>query len=94
VFRHCIGNNLFSHLAISKRVRYRATRDKLRLLKLLGLFYNFYEYEMLGLRRIEPARFAGAWLRRWREPLLYGRIALDLARGRGFSFERHMPRRG
>ena len=91
IFRHCIGNDLFSHLAISKRVRYRATRDKIRLLKLLGLFYNFYEYEMLPLRRIEPARFVGAWARRWRELLLYSRIALDFGLGRGFSFQRHLP---
>lgn len=91
IFRHCIGNDLFSHLAISKRVQYRATRDKIRLLKMLGLFYNFYEYEMLGLRRIEPARFFGAWLRRWREPVLYLRIGIDFARGRGFDFGRHIP---
>ena len=64
----------------------------MRLLKLLGLFYNFYEYEMLGLRRIEPARFIGAWLPRWREPLLYGRIAIDLGLGRGFAFQRYLPR--
>ncbi len=92
IFRHCMAENLFSHLAISKRVRYRATREKMRLLKLLGLFYNFYEYEMLGLRRIEPLRFLGAWLPRWREPLLYGRIALDLALGRGFVFEHYLSR--
>lgn len=92
LFRHCIGNDLFSHLAISKRVRFRATREKMGLLKMLGLFYNFYEYEMLGLRRIHPGRFASAWLPRWREPLLYARIALDLARKRGFVFDRYMPR--
>ena len=93
IFRHCMAENLFSHLAISKRVRYLATLEKMRLLRLLGLFYNFYEYEMLGLRRIDPVRFVGAWLPRWREPLLYGRIALDLALGHGFAFERYLPRR-
>ena len=42
---------------------------------LLNLLFNLYEYDYLPMRSVLTARFAGNWLRRWREVLLYIRMA-------------------
>lgn len=90
LFNHCIMADLFSHLAISKRVKYRLTKDRYKLARSLAYFFNFYEYEMLPLRVIKPGRFFGGWGRRWREIALYGHIALDMVIGRGFNYQRYL----
>ena len=91
IVRHCTAANLFAHLTISKRVRYRvASADKSRLV-LFNLLLKAYEYEMLPLRRTCSRRFVGTWLRRWREVLLYARIAFNLARGRRFETTTFLP---
>lgn len=91
VMKHCMAVNLFTHLAISKRVRYRVRSDAKRKMMLLNLFFNCYEYGMLPLRRMASPRFVGAWLRRWRELLLWARIGVDVALRRGFHFPRYLP---
>jgi UDP-MurNAc hydroxylase len=91
ILRHCMRSDLFSHLAISKRVRYRVSPDKKRLMVLLNLFFNCYEYEMLPVRRLLSRRFVTAWAPRWRELGLYARIATRLALGRGFDMARELP---
>jgi UDP-MurNAc hydroxylase len=94
IMRHCMAKDLFTHLAISKRVRYRVTSEKKTLLAMLNLFFNFYEYEMLPLRRLVSPRSIRAWLPRWREFLVYARVAANLALGRGFDMSRHLPASG
>jgi UDP-MurNAc hydroxylase len=91
VMKHCMAADLFTHLAISKRVRYRVAAEQKWRMLLLNLFFNFYEYEMLPLRRMASARFVTAWLPRWRELLLWARVATDLALRRGFHFPRYLP---
>jgi len=36
-------------------------------------------------------RFVAVWLRRWRELILYLRIAGDLGRGRDFAYRNYLP---
>lgn len=91
IMRHCMAANLFTHLSISKRVRYRVTADQKFRVTLLNLFFNFYEYEMLPARRMLTRRFARAWLPRWREALVYLQVAFHLALRRGFDMRRHLP---
>jgi UDP-MurNAc hydroxylase len=83
VFRHCMALDLFSHLAISKRARYRVARADRRAMVLLNLLFNLYEYDYLPLRSVLSRRFLTNWAHRWREVLLYLGIALTwLFRGR------------
>ncbi len=94
IMRHCMAKDLFTHLAISKRVRYRVTSEKKSRLTALNLFFNFYEYEMLPLRKLVTPRSIRAWLPRWREFLVHAHVALNLATGRGFDMSRHLPPAG
>jgi UDP-MurNAc hydroxylase len=93
VLRHCMASGLFAHLPISKRVRYRVTTEKKYLLTLLNLFFDWYEYELLPLRRILNRYFVTAWLRRWRELYLYAQIVKDVVFRRGFDYARYLPAR-
>ena len=89
VLHQCIERDLFSHLPISKRVRYRVTKDQKRTVEVLNLVFNLFEYDYLPLRSTLTRRFARNWVDRWRELVLYGRAALDLAVGRGIDVERY-----
>jgi UDP-MurNAc hydroxylase len=91
IMSHCMQANLFSHLGISKRVRYRVTTEKKALVQRLNFFFLFYEYETLPLRRLASVRFWRAWLPRWRELLLWTRVAGDLLLGRGLDPSRYLP---
>ncbi len=91
ILKQCMGLDLFSHLAISKRVRYRVTSARKKYIVLLNLLFNGYEYEMLPLQRMLSRRFVGVWLRRWREWALYVRIALSLTLRRKFDMADYLP---
>jgi UDP-MurNAc hydroxylase len=93
IMRQCMALHLFSHLAISKRVRYRVSAARKRDIMLLNLLFNAFEYEMIPLRRMMTRRFVGCWLRRWREWTLYARIATGLALRRKFDMARYLPAR-
>ncbi len=90
LFNHCIIADLFSHLAISKRVKYRMPKRLWKKARILAYFFNFYEYDMLPLRVIKPGRFIAGWARRWREVLLYAHIALDGLFGKSFDYRRYL----
>ncbi|MDG1462138.1 MAG: hypothetical protein P8R04_01095, partial [Gammaproteobacteria bacterium] len=94
LFNHCVIAELFSHLAISKRVKYRMPKRLWKKARVLAYFFNFYEYDMLPLRAIRPGRFMGGWLSRWRELLLYASIGLNALFGRSFDYRRylHIPK--
>ncbi len=91
IMRHCMRSDLFTHMAISKRVKYRVRSDKKRLMVLLNLFFNCYEYELLPMRQMATWRFVRAWIPRWREIPLWLRVFSELARGRGFDMTRYLP---
>jgi len=91
LFRHCIVSKLFSHLAISKRVRFRTTKSNLKRLRAWAYFLNFYEYNLFPMRNMARPRFIQQWLLRWREVLLYGHIAVNLVRRRSFRYIDYLP---
>ncbi len=92
LFKHCISVDLFSHLAISKRVKFRTTKADLRRLRSWAYFHNFFEWNLLPVRQISVGRFVGQWSRRWREVLLYFHIAANILVGKGFRFTNYLPR--
>ena len=93
ILRQCIAMNLFSHLSISKRVKYRVTSEKKRHVKTLNYIFNFYEYDLIPLSRLISWRYISEMLQRWREGFLYARIAFDLFTTRKFEMSRYLPPR-
>ena len=81
VLRQCLRMNMFGHAAISKRVRYLATRESMPALKRFELLLNAYELEFLPLRRNLSLATVRTYLRRWRELILYAEVAARMALG-------------
>jgi len=90
IMRHCIERDLFSHLPISKRVRFRVSAGRKRYLDLLLFVFNLYECGWLPLRRVATWRFLTTWLARWREIVLYAQILADYALRRDLTKYRYM----
>lgn len=92
LFHHCIRADLFSHLAISKRIKYRTTKSKLKQLRTLAYCFNFYEYNLFPLSQIRVSRFIMQWSRRWRELLLYIQILTNIIIGKPFVYTEYLTR--
>jgi UDP-MurNAc hydroxylase len=92
IFRRCMALDLFLYLGIAKRVLFRVRRADAKWINLLLLLFNLYECEMLPATNLLAPRFWGAWLPRWREALLYGRIAMRKALGHPFKMEDYLRR--
>ncbi len=90
LMRQCIAQLLFSHLPISKRVTYRATKNKVKYIKRMNLLFNLYEHDMLPLRRILTWRSIKAWSLRWREIWLYACLTKDLLFHKKLSFSKYL----
>ena len=52
---------------------------------------DLFDCEVLPLSKSLNARFVAVWLRRWREVVLYLRIAADLGLGRDFAYRNYLP---
>ncbi|MHB8533841.1 MAG: MBL fold metallo-hydrolase [Sulfuricaulis sp.] len=94
IFRHCIKLDLFSHLAISKRVKYRVTRRERKIVSLLNLLFNFYEYDMLPMRKILQWRFFETWALRWREIILYMFLVKDYLLNKKINYDNYLVPKG
>ena len=92
IFRQCMALDLFLHLGISKRVRFRSRRDDAKYHFLLELYFNLYESEMFPWRRMLTPRFVMTWIPRWREVVLYATIVLRRLRGHGFVMADYLRR--
>lgn len=96
IFRQCMALDLFLHLGIGKRVRFRCRKADAKYHFLLELLFNLYESEMLPWRRMLAPRFVMTWMPRWREVVLYGTVLARRLRGRRFvmaDYLRPPPRR-
>ena len=87
VFRTSLLLKMFGHAGISKRLRWQATKAEMPLLDLFSGILSWYEAEALPLRKLVNRRFAVSYLARWRELLLYARLASGVARGRGLRVQ-------
>lgn len=91
VLQQCMEMHLFSHLAISKRVKYRVTLSNKRHIQRMNWVFNLYEYEMLPIRNLASGRCIEALCYRWREVVLYLRIGIELLTTRKFDMSRYLP---
>lgn len=93
IFRQCMALNLFLHLGIGKRVRFRSKRADAKYHFLLELLFNLYESEMLPWWKMLTPRFVMTWIPRWREVLLYATILARRLRGRPFVMAHYLGRK-
>jgi UDP-MurNAc hydroxylase len=91
IMRQCMAMNLFSHLSISKRVRYRVTAEKKKYVQTLNHIFSLYEYDLFPVSRFLSWRYISEMLVRWREGFLYLHIAFDLLTTRRFEMNRYLP---
>jgi UDP-MurNAc hydroxylase len=82
ILKQALALNMFSHVGISKRVTYRATREDMHLLQQFVDILNYFEYELLPLRKLVTLRTAVCFSRRWRELVLYSQLMAERLRGR------------
>jgi UDP-MurNAc hydroxylase len=74
ILRQALRMNMFSQAGISKRVRWIATRQSMRLLEFFMLMLDFEEYELIPLWRNLSWRSLRVWSRRWREVVGYAQL--------------------
>ena len=78
MFLQCMMLDLFSHLSISKRVKYKVTKESRKRISGLNLLFNCYEYELVPYSKLFSFRSIENWLKRWREVFLYALWCRDL----------------
>lgn len=82
VMKQAMALNMFSHIGISKRVRYLSRYADSKYMSYFNTLLAAYEYEVLPLQRLFSSRTIKAYARRWRELLLYCQIAAGLLTGK------------
>lgn len=92
IMRQCLKLNLFTHLAVSRRVRYRVTSRSKRYVQRLNLLFNMYEYDWLPLHRALRPRVFQAYRLRWREVVLYLQFGRDWLLTRRVNPEKYIDR--
>jgi len=91
VFIMCVKQVNWSSLGISKRVRFRVKNADKMIVTYFTELNDLFDCEVLPLSKSLNARFVAVWLRRWREVVLYLRIAADLGLGRDFAYRNYLP---
>jgi UDP-MurNAc hydroxylase len=87
----CIHQVNWSSLGISKRVRFRVRQQDVRTVNMFLELNDMFDCEVLPLSKSMNPRFVLAWLRRWRELVLYAEVVLDMMKGSGFVYARYLP---
>lgn len=77
IFLRGIQFKIFSHMCIGKRVFYKVTKEEKKYMEALNMVFNFYDYDMLPVKKILSGRSIQSWFMRWRELLLYAMFAKD-----------------
>lgn len=82
VLNRAAALNMFGHVNISKRVRYQATSAEMPRLQRFVSMLNWYEYQVLPLPALLAPGTWRAYLRRWREFLVFFQVVVQRAMGR------------
>lgn len=90
IFLRGIEFRIFSHMCIGKRVFYKVTKKERKYMEALNLVFNFYDYEMIPLKRLFTKRSIESWIMRWRELLLYAMFSRDLVIYRKIDLENYL----
>jgi UDP-MurNAc hydroxylase len=91
VFIMCVKQVNWNSLGISKRVRFRVKNEHKSVVTYFSELNDLFDCEVLPLSKSLNSRFVMVWLRRWREIILYLRIAADLGRGHDFAYRNYLP---
>lgn len=91
ILDRCLASSLFSHLTVSKRVRFRTTRAGERQMNMLNMLLSLYEFDILPLRSVVRPRSVRAWLPRWREAVMYAQLLLELLVTRKVDLAHYLP---
>jgi UDP-MurNAc hydroxylase len=75
VLRQALRMNMFAHAGISKRIKWIATRESMKILGLFMFMLDLEEYELLPIRSNFRWRSIRVWARRWREVLGYVQLS-------------------
>jgi hypothetical protein len=87
----CVKQVNWNSLGISKRVRFRVKNEHKSVVTYFSELNDLFDCEVLPLSKSLNSRFVMVWLRRWREIILYLRIAADLGRGHDFAYRNYLP---
>lgn len=74
VLKKALAANMFSHVGISKRVKYRMHSEDRMHMVLFNQLLAAYEYDVLPLSELFSLRTLRSYARRWRELILYARL--------------------
>lgn len=81
ILRMSMMQEMFAHAAISKRLRYRVTKETFPVMEAwLGALY-LSEQRLIPLTRLARPEFIKTYLRRWREIPMIGQFLFAMARG-------------
>jgi UDP-MurNAc hydroxylase len=83
IFVPALLSKMFGHAAISKRLQWQATKADMKRLELFSGLLSWHEAEAIPFRKLLNRRFFVCYMDRWRELLLYARMAFGVLRGRG-----------
>lgn len=78
VLKKALASNMFSHVGISKRAKFRVRRADRKHMQYFKQLLAAYEYDALPLRKLLSWRSVKVYTRRWRELILY----VSLLRGK------------
>lgn len=81
----------WNSLGVSKRLRIRVKRQDIRYYTLFNELNNALELGSVQTKYILTARYLGAWLKRWREIVLYVQIIVQKLLRRPFSYQNYLP---
>ncbi len=82
VMKKAMALNMFSHIGISKRVKYISRYEDAKYMSKFNTLLAAYEYEVLPLDRLLSMRTAKVYARRWREVFLYFQMGTGLFFGK------------
>lgn len=90
IVQECIAKHNWASLGISKRVKWRMRRKDVKFLRIFEFLCNALDFEILPMSNLLEWRFLSVWFSRWREILLYIRIAGEISVRRRFEYRRYL----
>ncbi len=80
----------WNSLGVSKRLRIRVKRKEIKYYSWFNDLNNALELGTIQAKYIFTPRYLFAWLKRWREVILYLQIIFNLARGKKFLYQNYL----
>jgi hypothetical protein len=81
----------WNSLGVSKRLKIKLKRQDAKYYEVFNMLNNALEAGSLQSRYILTPRYIAAYLKRWREIILYADIASLKLRGKSFNYQNYLP---